>query len=84
MYKPTTTPFRKSCTISLISHRFVVANKKAYYRGFLLPEHIYMPMAIQRNLMKGVYIYARGSHRVKLATGELIFDIYLQMLHGSS
>ena len=38
MYKTTTTRFGKSCTNSLISHRFVAALPKAYYRGFLLPE----------------------------------------------
>ena len=42
MYKTTTTPFVKSCTNSLISCRFVVANQKPIIEAFFyLSVYIY-------------------------------------------
>ena len=46
MYKTTTTPFGKSCTNSLISHRIVTAYKKPIVEDFFSPS---------------IYIYACGS-----------------------
>ena len=41
MYKTTTTPFEKSCTNSLMSHRFEVAYKRPIVEA-LFTQHIYM------------------------------------------
>ena len=64
MYKTTTTRFGKSCTNSLKATDCSLLSK-AYCRDFFLPERIYTPVAVQRNLM-WAYIYARGSKRVNL------------------
>ena len=38
MYKTTTAPFRKNCTNSLISHRFVAAHMKPIIETFFYPR----------------------------------------------
>ena len=62
MYKTTTTPFRKSCTNRVISHRLVVAYNKHIKEAFFYPS---------------IYIYACGSLRIfnaLVAVRELIIN----------
>ena len=64
MYKTTTTHFRKSCTNSLTSHRFVAAYKKPIVEAFFCLS-VYTLVAVQGNLCwwQSKEIYAGGSPR---------------------
>ena len=69
MYKTTTTPFGKSCTNSLISHRFVVAYKKPIVEAFFYPSVYIYARGSPRKFNVGVYIYAL----VAVRGGEFVF-----------